>query len=675
MTLYGLGLRWFFLLISAGLTSLLWGQTGMIRLVDFDPWNAQSRFFFTVCAIWLPAIYGFFSTVWWLLLRQDPAPRRFDARGDLLTYAGFIPFFGIMMFPALFSSPLVAINVLVFLLLLAKTLHLFEKISTSPHPVSTWILFGVSAGLYLFSIPFHQLSPTQFLSDLLNIPILTHLAILMAKAIVQALTALEIYRLSLTMVCSRRGAIFAYGWATCSFPILGFPRMSYLFAGLLFIFILRLIISRLDTRELIRGLLEPTSMMIGVKFAIFMMIIISASLIYWSNVKPGFNIHEERAYEMAIATLFDSQFGLLTLSPIFWLSFCGVVYLCYFGVWDGILLLISGGFLYGAYHLANYGILGKMADPWSSVSFLPFWAVLLAIAHHRFERFGAFKFGVVLLGLFTCVHTGILLTLYPDMFTIAGKIGEWQRWLMGLSRQNLGFYLLSFSFQRNSLTLWLCLSAILLLAGFGCYARTKSFAAFRSHQKHDLWQFTAFGSLLPLCVFAILGLSGWLSNISPRFYAVPLKNPLDFTIESSHEEISLAGSSLSKIQSRGLIVVSTLTNSVTLPQQKRLLNVTIQTTDQHFESFTLKAGKDTAELIADHPYLKSSLAHDRATIFRSWQLKTEDGLTYEGHDYYTILRLPRPMTIQEMKLKVFSAKGVELPPGIRIHIKQMFLLE
>jgi len=675
MTLQALGLRWLFLLMMAGLTSFLWGQTGMIRLPDLDAWDTQVRFFTTICAIWLPIIYGFFSAVWWWLLRHEPSPQRSGARGDLLTYLGFIPFFGIMMFPALFSSQQVAINILIFLLLLIKTLHLLQKIGSSSHPISTWVLLAISTALHLFSIPFHQLSPTLPLGELLNIPVLMHVAILTLKAIVQALMVVEVYRLSLTMVCSRRGAVFAYGWATCSFPLLSSPQISYLLAGLLFIFVLRLIISRLDTRELIRGLLEPTSMMIGVKFAIFLAIIVSAALIYWSNVRPGFNIHEERAYDIAIATLFDGQSGLLAQSPIFWLSLCGAVYLCYFSVWDGVLLLIAGGGLYGTYHLANYGILGKTVAPHSSVPFLPFFAVLLAIAHHRFERFRLFRLGVVLLGLLTCMHTGILLVLYPDMFTVAGKFGEWQRWLMGLSRQDISYYFLSLGFQRNSFALWSSVAALLLLTGIGCYCRTKSFTAFRGKQTHRLSQFMLFGNLFPLCVFVVIGSVTLVLNISPRFYVVPLKEPLEFTKESPHQELSLSASSLSNIKSRGLIVVSTLTNSVTLPQQKRLLNVTIQTTDQHFETFTLKAGKDTAELVADHPYLKSSLAHDRAAIFRSWQLKTEDGLTYEGHDYYTVLRLPYPMTLQEMKLKVFSTKEVELPPGVRIHIKQMFLLE
>ncbi len=675
MTILGCGLRGLFLLIAVGLTSFLWGQTGMIRLPDADAWDGQIRLFPTICAIWLPAIYGFFSAMWWLLARKERSLRTADILGDLLTYAGFIPFWGILMFPTLFSASLTAINVWVFLLLLVKTLHLLRGIGASSRQPSTTMLFIVSVGLHLLSIPFIQLSPALLLHDALNLPVMTHVAILIVKAMIQALAALEVYRLSLTMISSTRGAVFAYAWATCSFPLLSSPKTSYLLAGLLIVFILRLIISRLDTRELIGGLMEPTSMMIGVKFAIFTTIIVAAVLIYWSNVRPGFNIHEERAYETAIATLFDSQSGLLAMSPIFWLACCGAVYLCYFGIWDGVLLLFSGGMLYSAYHLANYGILGKTSEASSSVPFLPIFAVLLAIAHHRFERFGLFRFGVFLLGTITCVNTGLLLTLFPDMFTIAGKFGEWQRWLVEFSRQDINYECLSLSFQRNSLALWVCVSAILLLAGIGCYCRTRSFTAFRGKHQRGFSRFSVFESILPLGILAMFAISAWLSSVSPRLYAVPLRGQLEFTKDSPHEEIFLLDTSLSTIKSRGMIVVSTLTNSVTLPQQKRLLNLTIQTTDQHFETFTLKAGKDTAELVADHPYLKSSLAHDRAAIFRSWQLKTEDGLTYEGHDYYTTLRFPKPLTLQEMKLKVFSAKGVELPPGVRIHIKQMFLLE
>ena len=675
MTLQGLGLRWLFLVMMAGVTSFLWGQTGMLRLPELDAWDAQVRLFPTVCAVWLPAIYGMFSAIWWQLLRRENAPQPANALGDLLTYLGVIPFFGIVMFPALFASSLTAIKVWVFLLLLVKTLHVFRRIGASPCAVSIPLLLIISASLHFFSIPFHQLSPALLLEEMLNLPVMTHVAILAVKAMIQALIALEVYRLSLTMISSTRGAIFAYGWTTCSFPLLSSPKISYLLAGLLMIFILRLIISRLDTRELIRGLLEPTSMMIGVKFAIFLAIIVSAALIYWSNVRPGFNIHEERAYDIAIATIFDSQTGLFAMSPIYWLALFGAVYLCYFGVWDGVLLLCSGGLAYGAYHLANYGILGETIDQQSSVTFLPIFAVLLAIAHHRFERFALFRFAIVLFGTITCVNTGILLTLFPDMFTIAGKFGEWQRWLAELSRREISYEFLSFAFQRNSSGLWACVSAMLLLAGIGCYCRTRSFTAFQRKQKPDCSQFFRFGTLFPLCVLALIGVGVGLLSVSPRLCAVPLNGALEFTKESPHQEIFLADAPLSTIKSRGIMVVSTLTNSVALPQQTRLLNVTVQTTDQHFETFTLKAGKDTAELVADHPNLKDSLAHDRAAIFRSWQLNTEDGLTYEGHDYYTILRLPRPMTLQEMKLKVFSAKGVELPSGVRIHIKEIFLLE
>ena len=76
---------------------------------------------------------------------------------------------------------------------------------------------------------------------------------MVVKTIGVNLMTLEMYRLGRFLTKSRQSALFSWMVATLTFPVLGLPKFSHIVAGLLIIFILRLIFSRLDTRELMVG--------------------------------------------------------------------------------------------------------------------------------------------------------------------------------------------------------------------------------------------------------------------------------------------------------------------------------------------------------------------------------------------------------------------------------------
>ena len=677
MTVRVLALAWMLLLLVGVTIALLWAQTGMVSLPDASPWDPEVALMPTVSAVWLPAVYGFFSALWCYLCHKDPAAFRNSALGDVMSYFAIFPFFAIQLIHHALPDPLMILKSWVFLVLLLKCFLLFRALCRAQRSLHPTVLLVITTGAYLLSIPFTQLSPGMSLRDLLSSTALMHLGILAAKSLCQAVMMTEMYRLSVSMISSTRGALFGWWGVAFSFPLLGFPKISFLLAGTLFIFVLRLVISRLDTKELITGLLDPTSLNLGIKFVVFLAILVAGGLIFWSNVKPGFEIHGERAYEAAIATLFDGQSGIFTFSPLHWLALCGIIYLLYFRVWDGILLIATTGALFGGYHFINYGMFERGNHLYNSVPFLPFFGIFIAVAYHRFERFALFRGGAYLLAVLTCLMTGFLLLAFPELSTAAGKFGELHRLIIYVTGRDISSAFLSMSFLRTSALFWGVIGVMTLASVNWCYARTRAFLAWhpRRPAPADRRRKLA-GDMRPaMLMMFVLMVSAILLSVVPRLHLLPLREPIQFTKESSYYVMPLSGSRLAGVASSGLLIVSSLTNSFALPQNSPLMNITIRAVDQHFETFTLEAGRDSAEEIADHQDLRDNLAHDRAAIFHSWPLKTDAGAAYDGHEYYARFAFKKPLTLEEIKLKVYAAKDVELPPGVRIHIKQMFLLE
>lgn len=97
MTLRVLALAWMLLLLVGVTIAMLWAQTGMAPLPDASPWDPEVALLPTVSAVWLPAVYGFFSALWCYLCQKDPAAFRNSALGDVMSYFAIFPFFAIQI--------------------------------------------------------------------------------------------------------------------------------------------------------------------------------------------------------------------------------------------------------------------------------------------------------------------------------------------------------------------------------------------------------------------------------------------------------------------------------------------------------------------------------------------------------------------------------------------------
>ena len=173
----------------------------------------------------------------------------------------------------------------------------------------------------------------------------------------------------------------------------------------------------------------------------------------------------------------DGQHGIFSYTPVYWLSACGSIYLIFFCHWNGIFLLATTGALYSGYHLANYGILGKVSGPYDSIPFLPFLGIFIAIAHHRFGKFVLFRAFVRVLLAFTFVITGMLLLFFTEFPAIGSRFSEIQRHLMVLSGKYVSEIFPSMQFQLVPPALWIWLGVSCGIALICCYQRTRLFSA------------------------------------------------------------------------------------------------------------------------------------------------------------------------------------------------------
>ncbi len=667
------------LLVLAGvMIAFLWVQTWIVPVAETDPWDQQIRLFPTMFAIWVPAIYLFFTSIWYYLSRKAA-----DTRGqkflqyDLSSYFALLVFFLCQLLQQEFASPISVLKLVILFIFVVKCFLLFRLLYTIPELIHPWLLMVLSVGLYLLSLPFIHLSPASSIVTFLRSEILLHTGILAIKSLCISGMMIEMFRLSSAMTKSTQSAFFSWVIVSFSFPILNFPQLLFILAGLLIIFVLRLIVSRLDTRELIAGLLEPTSMAIGIKLLLVTAIIGASGLVFWSNARPGFEFQHTKFWEASIGTLFNGQSGLFSYAPMYWLSLFGIIYLLFFRGWNGILLIVTGGVLYIGYHLINYGMLGKIIGRDNSIPFLPFFGVFIAIAHHRFGKMLLFRIWGSILLLITCGITVALLLFVPELSSLSGKFSQAQQMLMSVTDRDFSGLFPSMPYKLLTPAFFIWIGGISLFALFCCYCRTRSFVLGRvtGCQPHNTNQSPQDVSFFPkILLFALLvGAASFLYADSVR--NIPLQDDIRLSANTPQYTLYLDTETHPHRLTKGLIITSRLTNCVTIPHNTPLLHVTSFRVDQQFETFTIKAGRDTSEEMLHHPSIYPSMSHGRAALYYSRPLAAEDGTPYEAHEYYTKFRFNKPEQLQKITFKILTAKDLELPPGVTIRIGNVFLLE
>ena len=665
-------------MVSA-LISFLWVQTVLPGAAELDPWGQQLRFIPTIFSLWLPGIFLFFSSIWLYLSPQLPnAYEKNFLKFDFYSYFSILLFFWLQIIQKELQFPIETLKALIWGILVFKAFLLFRALYQQPHLIQNRLLFVISLGLYLLSMPFLHLSPELRLSELLQRIAILQIGIIFLKSLALSAMMLESFRLSVTMTKSVKSAFFSWLVIAFSFPVISFPKLNIILAGLLLIFILRLLISRVDTRELIRGLLEPASLAIALKFAIVAALLGTAGLIFWSNVRPGFNIQVTRAYEAALGSLFNGQYGLVSYSPIYWLALCGILYFLYFKIWDGIMLISISGILYIIYHFISYGMFAKIPLHDDCVPFIPFLGIFIATAHHRFGRRPIFRTGVRLLLFATLSSSSILLLAFPQYITILGKFSQWQHLLFTLSGRDISALLSSLPFKRSSFAFFLSLATISLLTLVSCYLRTHPFirASLRKARGKKSHCSDRRAPFIPAVLLIVLLASMAFLRYAPRLHPLPLRDDIQLSQPGKQLVIPIETAASEKTRHyRGILLVSNLRNSEDIPHKTPLANMTVSETQHRFESFVLKAGEDTSEEVLDSPHIAPHIEHGRAAVYSSHIQYSDDGKAFESHEYYSKFLFDKARSIKEISFKLLDLEDLNLPPGIQLNIKGIFLLE
>jgi hypothetical protein len=646
--------------------------------LETDLGDGQIRFFPSIVTIWIPGLYLFFTSLWTYLERKLPnSGLRYFWKLDLYSYAAILLVLLLQVSWKEIGVSTEWFRVGVLIILVGKCLILLRALYAFPQLIQPLLLVVLSVGLYWLSIPLSHLSLHIPIPALFQRPVLLHVGVLAVKAICLSLMTREMFRLSTEMTHSVQSAFFGWLLVSFTFPVLGFPKIFSILAGLLLVFILRLIVSRLDTRELMLGLLEPTSITIAAKFLFVLAIVGTGGLVFWSNVSPGSGLQGMRALEVAVETLFDAQIGLFSYAPIYWLAIFGIVYLVFFRDWDGVLLVVTGGVLYSVYHLALYGMLGKVTSQYASVPFLSFFGVFIAIAHHRFRKVALFRLCIRMFVIATVGITALLLLVSPELPSIMGKFSEIQRILMTSLGKDLSTVFPSVKFRPFSLSFFLWAVGITGLALICCHIRTRTSSPVFL-KVHNVWKKYFPGQevrFYPLLVMAFLLLGTLGLTIGSSMYHVPLKQAIHLTAPVPQHSIPLTNSPLSRLNSTGMRIVSYVTNGPHIPHRTPLVSVMIAGEGQHFETFTIKAGRDTAEERLEYWSVKDKIAHNRAAIYRSRLVDVGDGIPFAAREYYTTLLFHKPLNVQKITVKLLTAKDVNFSLNVGVHIKEMSLLE
>lgn len=652
--------------------ALVWVQTGLPSGISASPWDFPVHLFGSLYALWIPLTYLFFSSIWCSLLHQFAGDdiRRYAAL-DCYSYMAIVAFLLLQIAWSDLGEPTTWFRGSLLLILLVKSLFLVRAIYLSPRLLHPVLLLILGIGEHLLLVPFTSPSLVASLPNLFRQEHATQLAIIASKAVGLNLMTLEMFRLGRFLTKSRQSAFFCWLAVTLTFPVLGLPKMSHILAGLLIIFILRLIFSRLNTRELMIGLLTPTNVMILLKLLVVVVLFLAAGGVFWSNVNPGFGFHGVNALRAITGMVFDGQFGLVCCAPVYWLAGFGVAYLLFFMVWDGVLLVITGAILYLGYHFVAYGVLDRVIEPSASIPFLPVLGVFVAVAHKRFRRMALFRFGMRFLIVLTIGVTCCLLLFYPEFSSVHVKMAEIQRAVVSSLGRDVTVIFPSFVFRPFSISFFLWLGTFLVLALVLCNARTRTGWGMMIRIKHPL-RLPAIVPEIPLapclvCALLLLGLL--VVQFSGRRHELPPQQPVHLSRTGNREEIQLS----KPLRSQAIVLVSSMTESVEVPHDAPVANVTVFGEGQRFEFFTLKPGRDTSEAWLEHPDIKTRIAHSRATVYRSWNLEADDGTLVTAHDYYTKFSFLRPLWVQKITFKFLDPTPEEKASTVTVQIKEVYL--
>lgn len=654
------------------LFALLWVQAGLPAPGASAAWAAHVDFFPSVYAAWLPALYLFFFMAWWYLLRHLPDNRHVRAywRYDGLSYGAVVGVYLVQISWQKLGQPHIWLRGVLLALLVVKSAGVLRALYQAECPVRPAALGAIGVGIHALLIPFHDPILSRSLPMLLQPQELTRLAILALKILGLNLMALEMFRLSKLLSRSARSAMVSWWVVLFTFPVLGYPKSSHIVGGLLLIFILRLIFSRLDTRELMVGLVQGRNMMILLKALVVLALMLGAGMIFWSNVKPGFGLHGVRAAQAALLTLFDAQGGLFCYTPLYWLTLFGMVYVVFFRIWDGVLLLLTCAAAYGGYHVLAYGILDRVIDPTVAVPFLPIFGVFLAIAHARFGRMRLFRYLLRLGTVITVAGTLLFLLLLPSFQHIQSIFSEMQRLVRASSGLDLAAWLPATVFRPLSLktTLWLGLAVG--AAVMFCLTRTGYWRAmFGSNgRRPGVWSDMTFAPVVVLTCLT-LGMGG--AALRRPAHDVPLPDALAISRHEPKQQIELE----QPVTARRLRVVGYVSAGAAWPHHARIARITVFGQGQRFKNFDLRMGEDLADTFFEHPDIRPIIAHGRAALYRSWPLDVGDGRTFTAHTYYTELVMPRQLKVERIVITLTESPAPEMTADTTMTIQALTLLE
>jgi hypothetical protein len=387
-------------------------------------------------------------------------------------------------------------------------------------------------------------------------------------------------------------------------------------------------------------------------------------------VKPGLAWRGVYAMQAAVRVIYDGQMGLLCYAPLYWLAAFGIVYVIFFQVWNGVLLLITGGIAYFGYHAIAYGILDRAVDPSAVVPFLPFFGTFLAIAHTYFGKMRVFRYGLRLSAVLTAMITYTLVLLFPNFPQLQTRFSEIQRFVMQSSGINWLGLSPSTAFAPVSVRFVIWNGICLTFAIFFCmaYARHTDIPM-EDQQEAAVETKEQNATFAPFVVLMCVIVGAGMVRYSLVHHMLDFPEPIELSRLSETENISLE----KPVRSQELQIVANVTEGLKIPQNTPVANITVFGLDKRFESFTLKLGRDVSDENFDNHETKAT--HGRAAVYRSWNTTTGDGITFAAHDYVTRFSFHRTFNVRNVEIKFLDPASDDHLSRITLHIKEMALLQ
>ena len=155
--------------------------------------------------------------------------------------------------------------------------------------------------------------------------------------------------------------------------------------------------------------------------------------------------------------------------------------------------------------------------------------------------------------------------------------------------------------------------------------------------------------------------SGLLKYLNVRYFVTPAQLDTINTVFAGGVDLSTTNprwirSYSSSIPVDRLVVLSSLSYAVSVPQGSEVARILVEGADGTRYEWPFRAGIDSSEWSFDKPSTRAVIKHGRATVASS----SDTGQGFSAHMYVTTLSLPRPTVIRSLELQFVPVSDASL---------------